>query len=142
MTHQVCIFDENKPGRLARITKILKDTNINVKAINITISQGFGIIKLIVDNPQKTIELLQGKGLTVYTRAVIALILDDQPGGLHKIAKAFAGREINIEDAYGFSLRGTQKGVMIFDVEEMPEALKVISETGVKMLSDEELHNL
>ena len=142
MTHQVCIFEENKPGRLARITKILKDASINVKAINIAISQGFGIIKLIVDNPQKTIELLQGKGLTVYTRKVIAVLLDDQPGGLHQIAKAFASKEINIEDAYGFVIQGKQKGVMIFDVEEMPEALKVISEAGFTLLTDEKLHNL
>jgi hypothetical protein len=142
MAHQVCIFDENKPGRLARITKILKDENINVKAINISVAQGFGIIKLLVDNPKKTIEVLQGKGLTVYTRAVIAVLLDDQPGGLHTIARAFASREINIEDAYGFSLRGTSKGVIILDVEEMPEAVRVISESGFKMLSDEELHNL
>ena len=142
MAQQVCIFEENKPGRLARIAKILKDAHINMRAINIAISQGFGLIKLIVDDPQKTTDLLRRKGLTAYTRKVIAVLMDDQPGGIHKIAKAFAKREINIEDAFGFVIREKQKAVMILDVEEMPEALKIISETGFSVLNDEELYNL
>ncbi|MBN2467355.1 MAG: hypothetical protein JXD19_04315 [Deltaproteobacteria bacterium] len=142
MAQEVCIFDENKPGRLARIAKILKDAHVNMRAINITISQGFGIIKLIVDNPDKTIETLRGKGLTAYTRKVIAILMDDQPGGLYTIAKAFAAREINIEDGFGFVIQAKRKAVMIIDVEELPEALEVISESGFSMLTDEEIYNL
>lgn len=142
MAQEVCIFDENKPGRLSRITKVLKNAHINMSAINISISQGFAIIKLIVDKPDKTIDVLRKKGLTAYTRKVIAVLMDDQPGGLYKIAKAFASREINMEDAFGFVVREKKKGVMIIDVEEMPEALKVISEAGFSVLNDDELYNL
>ena len=142
MAQEVCIFDENKPGRLARITRVLKDARINMRAIAISISQGFGIIKLIVDQPDKTIDVLRNKGLTAYTRKVIAILIDDQPGGLYKIAKAFASRNINMEDAFGFVIREKKKGVMIIDVEEMPEALEVIAEAGLSTLNDEELYNL
>jgi len=113
-----------------------------MRAIAISISQGFGIIKLIVDQPDKTIDVLRNKGLTAYTRKVIAILIDDQPGGLYKIAKAFASRNINMEDAFGFVIREKKKGVMIIDVEEMPEALEVIAEAGLSTLNDEELYNL
>lgn len=142
MAQQVCIFEENKPGRLARIAKVLKDAHINMRAMTIAISQGFGLIKLIVDDPLRTIELLRSKGLTAYTRKVIAVLAEDQPGGMYAIARAFARRDINIEDAFGFVVREKQKAVIILDVEEMPEALEVIAEAGFLMLSDEELYKL
>jgi hypothetical protein len=142
MAQQVCIFEENKPGRLEAIAKILKDAHINMRAINVSISQGFGLVKLIVGDPQKTVDLLRKKGLTAYTRKVIAVLVDDQPGGIHEIAKAFAAREINIEDAFGFALKEKKQGVLIFDVEEMPQALKTISEAGFTILNDAELYNL
>ena len=63
MARQVCIFAENKPGRLKRITGILKEARINMRAITIASSQGFGIIKLIVNEPEKTIDVLRSEGL-------------------------------------------------------------------------------
>ncbi len=142
MAQQVCIFAENKPGRLERITRILQEARINMRAITIATSQGFGIIKLIVDAPQKTIELLRSKGLTAYSREVIAVLMDDHPGGLHTIANAFASKDINVEDAYGFVIQDKKRAVMILDVEEMPEALKVLSVSHLSILDDAELYNL
>ncbi len=142
MAQQVCIFAENKPGRLERITSILQDENINMRAITIATSQGFGIIKLIVNDPAKTIEVLRNKGLTAYSREVIAVLMNDQPGGLHKVAGVFAKNLINIEDAYGFVIQDKKRAVMIFDVEEIPEAVSVLTKAGFSLLNDEELYNL
>jgi hypothetical protein len=142
MAQQVCIFAENKPGRLERITNILHESHINMRAITIATSQGFGIIKLIVNDPAKTIEVLQGKGLTAYSREVIAVLMSDQPGGLHKVAEVFARQQINIEDAYGFVIQDKKRAVMILDVEEMPEAVSVLTKAGFTLLDDNELYNL
>jgi len=142
MAKQVCIFAENKPGRLERITGILMEQKINIRATTIATSQGFGIIKMIVESPDKTIELLRGRGLTAYSREVIAVLMDDQPGGLHKIARAFAGRQINIEDAYGFVIQDKKRAVMILDVEDIPEAVQVLTEAKVSILNDAELYRL
>jgi hypothetical protein len=68
--------------------------------------------------------------------------MDDQPGGLQKIAEVFARKEINIEDAYGFVIKDKNQAVMIFDVEEMPEAVTLLSKAGFVLLNDEELYNL
>ncbi|HUT83750.1 MAG TPA: ACT domain-containing protein [Thermodesulfobacteriota bacterium] len=142
MARQVCIFAENKPGRPERITKILKEARINMRAITIATSQGFGIIKLIVNDPEKTIEVLRSKGLTAYSREVIAVLMDDQPGGLHKVAEVFARKEINVEDAYGFVVQDKKRAVMIFDVESMPEAVNILTKAGFVLLNDEELYSL
>ena len=142
MARQVCIFAENKSGRLERITKILKEGRINMRAITIATSQGFGIIKLIVNDPKKTIEVLRSKGLTTYSREVIAVLMDDQPGGLHKVAEVFARKEINVEDAYGFVVQDKKRAVMIFDVESMPETVNILTKAGFVLLNDEELYSL
>lgn len=142
MAKQVCIFAENKPGRLERITGILMEQKINIRATTIATSQGFGIIKMIVESPDKTIELLRSRGLTAYSREVIAVLMEDQPGGLHKIAQAFAGRQINIEDAYGFVIQDKKRAVMILDVEDIPEAVQVLTEAKVSILNDAELYKL
>jgi hypothetical protein len=142
MAKQVCIFAENKPGRLERITRILKQATINLRAITIATSGGFGIIKLIVDSPDKTIELLRAKGLTAYGREVIAVLMDDQPGGLHAIAASFAAQGINIDDAYGFVVQDKKRAVMIMDVEGIPQAMKVLTDANLPVLNDNELYNL
>jgi hypothetical protein len=142
LAQQVCIFAENKPGRLERITAILQEENINMRAITIATSQGFGIIKLIVNDPVKTIEVLRSKGLTAYSREIIAVLMNDQPGGLHKVAEVFAKQLINIEDAYGFVIKDKKRAVMILDVEGIPEAISVLTKEGFSLLNDDELYNL
>jgi len=142
LAQQVCIFAENKPGRLERITSILQEENINMRAITIATSQGFGIIKLIVNDPARTIEVLRSKGLTAYSREVIAVLMNDQLGGLHKVAEVFAKQLINIEDAYGFVIKDKKQAVMILDVEEIPEAISTLTKEGFSLLNDKELYNL
>ena len=109
MARQVCIFAENKPGRLERITGILKEAGINMRAITIASSQGFGIIKLIVNEPEKAIDVLRFAGLAAYSREAIAVLIDDKPGGLHRIVKLLAGKRINIEDACGFVIQDKKR---------------------------------
>lgn len=142
MATQVCIFAENKPGRLERISRILQDGGINMRAITIATSQGFGIMKLIVTDPGATIELLRDHGVTAYAREVIAVLMDDQPGGLHTIAALFAAHNINIEDAYGFVVQDRQRAVMILDVEDIPDAVEVLTGAHLPVLTEQQLYCL
>ncbi len=63
MAKQVCVFAENKPGRLERIARILKEADINIRATTIATSQGFGVIKLIVQFPEKPLSFCRKTGL-------------------------------------------------------------------------------
>jgi hypothetical protein len=68
--------------------------------------------------------------------------MEDQPGGLHRIAKALTENQINIEDAYGFVIESGKKAVLVLQVESQPRAQSILERQGFSLLSDEELYRL
>ncbi len=142
MAHQINVFAQNKPGRLEQLTKTLLDSNINIRAITITGMEDFGVVKLLVDNPEKAYQALIKEGFTAYMKEIIAVIMRDQPGGLHEICQAMGTRGINIEDAYGFVVQDMKTALLVMEVEKIPEAEKVLVDSGFKVLSDEELYQI
>ena len=82
---QISIFVENKPGRLSAVTNILKENNIDIRALSIADTRDFGILRLIVNDPQKACEALKDADCTVTLTDVMAVAVDDTPGGLAKI---------------------------------------------------------
>lgn len=142
MAHQISVFAENKPGRIERVTRILGETGVNIRAITVATSGSFGVIKLLVDNPDRAYEALSEEGLSVSRREIVALLMDDRPGGLHRILEILGGEGINIEDAYGFVVEDKKRAVLVIEVEEIPEVLRLLTERGLDTLSDEEIYAL
>lgn len=142
MAHQISVFAENKPGRIERVTRILGETGVNIRAITVATSGSFGVIKLLVDNPDRAYEALSEEGLSVSRREIVALLMDDRPGGLHRIVEILGGEGINIEDAYGFVVEDKKRAVLVIEVEEIPEVLRLLTERGLDTLSDEEIYAL
>jgi hypothetical protein len=85
IAYQLSIFAENKPGRLAKVTRILKKGKINIRAITISTSDAFGVINALVDDPESARALLEEEGLTVSLKEVIAVVIEDRPGGLDSL---------------------------------------------------------
>jgi len=79
-------FAENKPGRIEKLTRLFTEASINIRAITISSANGFGVIKVLVDQPHKAFEILRGQGIPSYLQEVIAVIMEDLPGGLHLVA--------------------------------------------------------
>ena len=79
---QISIFLENKSGRLAEVTKILGENDIDISALSIADTTDFGILRLIVNKPDKAVEILKENGFTVSSTNVIAVEVADKPGGL------------------------------------------------------------
>jgi len=84
---QVSVFSENKPGRIQKITGIFGEEGINILAISITSTNGFGIIKLLVDKCDLAYEKLKEHGFTVKLSEVLAIEMKDSPGGLHEVSQ-------------------------------------------------------
>ncbi len=80
IAYQLSVFAENKPGRLAKVTGILKKGKINIRAITISTSDVFGVINLIVDDPEGARSILEDGGLTVSMKEVVAVVIEDKPG--------------------------------------------------------------
>ncbi|MBC7252393.1 MAG: ACT domain-containing protein [Actinobacteria bacterium] len=142
MAHQVNVFARNQPGRLERLTQVLMEENVNIRAITIAGAEDFGVVKLLVDDPRRAHRALQREGFSAYLKEVIAVIMDDRPGGLHRVCRALGEKGVNIEDAYGFVVQDRRTAVLVVEVEKIPEAEEVLRSSGFELMSDEELYAL
>lgn len=142
MAHQISVFVENKPGRIERVTEILMKAEVNIRAITVMGTFEYGVMKLLVDKPDVALEALRSQGISAHKREIIAILMDDRPGGLYRIAKVFGQKKINIDDAYGFVIEDKKRAVLVVDVGKLQEAEKVLKEEGLAILSDGEVYSL
>jgi hypothetical protein len=136
---QISIFLENKSGRLAEITEILAKNGINIRALSLADTADFGILRLIVDDIEKTARLLKEGGFTVGKNEVIAVVLPDRPGGLASILSALQGKNVNVEYMYAFVQRSEGNAVLIFRFDEIEKAIDTLQKAGFKILKREEV---
>jgi len=142
MPHQVSVFAENKPGKLNRVTEILSTNNINIRAITISDTGDYGIIKLLIDKPIEGNEYLQNAGIASTLVSIVAIIIDDTPGGLHKATSLLSSKNVNVEDAYGFTIREKNHAVFVFQVKDVHSTEKILKDAGFTIISDNELYYL
>jgi len=124
---QVSVFSENKPGRIEKITKIFAQEGINILAISITSTNGFGIIKLFVDKCDLAYEKLKQNGFSVTVNEVLAIELQDIPGGLYEISHKMSQRGINIENAYIYVAESRSKAFLLVEVKEIEKAKQLLA---------------
>ncbi|MBQ2762590.1 MAG: amino acid-binding protein [Candidatus Methanomethylophilaceae archaeon] len=134
---QLSIFVKNEPGSFASITSTLKECNINLKAFNIAESSGFGVLRAIANNPKEAYDTLKDKNIIVKLTDVIAVKLNDAPGGIYDVAKVFGDNNLNIEYAYAYA--GVNGPAVFFRVDEPGVAIKVLKDAGLEILSEEDL---
>jgi hypothetical protein len=139
ITHQLSIFAENKPGRLAAVTAILGREKVNIRATTIATTDTFGVINLIVDDPARARAALTEAGMTVTFSPVLAVVIPDQPGGLDKLTQLLLAEQININNAYGFVLEGRRKAVFVVSVDQIEKAEKIVEKNGFQTLDAEAL---
>jgi hypothetical protein len=129
---QLSIFSENRPGRLAAVARAMKEENVNIFAFSIAEGAGYGVIRTLVDRPEKALEKLQSIGFTVRFTDVLAVEMEDRPGGLFDAIKVLGDAGINIEYSYAYS--GRKCAVLIMRVEEIDSAVKKLLDAGAKLL--------
>ena len=142
MAKQISVFVENKPGKLMRITEVLEDSGINLRAVTISDSGDYGIIKLLVDKPQEGCDALKADGLAATLKDIVAVKLQDRPGGLRGATTVLAQNGVNIDDAYGFILKGTSEAVFVFQVEHVQKTESLLKEAGFEVVADRDLYLL
>lgn len=131
---QVSVFIENKPGHLQNVLKILAEKNINIITLTIAESSDFGILRMIVNNPDTAVESLRGGHFTCSTTDVLAIEIGDQAGSLYKAIDTFAGRNLNIEYMYAFTEKRNDQAVMIFRFDDIEAAKKALTEEGYSIV--------
>lgn len=139
---QISLFLENKTGRLLEVMETLSNKHINIRALSIADTTDFGILRLIVNEPKLAYDILKERGFTVSTTDVIAVEVDDEPGGLGRALKALEDSGINIEYVYAFVEKSTDKALVVFRVEDVDGAIDLLTANGINTLSGEEVYSL
>ena len=95
--HQISVFLENRAGQLAEITSVLADNGVDLRAISIAETADYGVLRMIVDNAEKTTGILLNHGYILSMTPVLVMEVPDVPGGLAPVLAVLAEGEIDTE---------------------------------------------
>jgi hypothetical protein len=139
---QVSVFVQNKPGRLSKVTHALGDAGINIRALSIAEVGDFGIIRMIVEDPEGAVKALKESRLTAKVTDVLGIEMENRPGGLARIADILGDEGVNIEYAYAFVTKDREHAVLITRVDDVEKGKEVLARSGIKTVSAEDMPSM
>ncbi len=140
---QISVFLENKKGRLSLVTRCLKEASIDLRALSIADTTDFGILRFVVNHPDKAYELLQAYGFTVSMTEVIAVEIPDQPGALADVLAVLDAADVNVEYLYAFGMSGGPRRVLnVLRLDDTEKGINVLREKGIRLFCDAEIMQL
>ena len=139
---QISVFMENKVGPLAEITTLLAQHQINMRALSVAETQDFGILRIIVEEPEKAEQVLKDNQIIFRESLVLAVLMEDRPGSMAAVVDLLAQAGIPVEYAYAFITRQADNACLILKVKEDEAAEALLEKEGVRSLSEQELNTL
>ena len=140
---QLSVFLENRTGTLCEVTQALSDNGIDVRAITLADTVEFGILRLIVSDPVKAEEVLRAHHFTVSITEVIAISIEDEPGGLSKALRVLSDAQISVEYMYAFlGGKDVDHAYMIFRVQDHKAAAAALGARGIRCVDQDEIAQL
>ena len=137
--NQISVFLENKTGRLGEVCALLGRGGINIRALTIADSEDYGVLRMIVDNPEAAVALLKKDGCVVNQTEIVAVEVEDRPGGLAGVLAVLAAGGVNVEYMYGFLERSGTRALMVFRVEEPERAVTALRAEGIEPLGADDV---
>jgi hypothetical protein len=138
----VAVFAEDKLGELAKTTKILADAGVNIRWVGIASGERFGVIKFLVDRTDVAQSRLKQEGFAVSLNEVLAVEVEDRPGGLASVADALSRHGLNIVNASGFVISSGRRAVLIIEVDDVDKAQAALKGKHIHLVTEEELVKL
>jgi hypothetical protein len=123
---QISVFLENKPGTLAGVLEVLGEHEINIRAMAVADTADFGILRLIVNEPDKVERILKGASFAVKTNPVLTMKVADKPGGLLGEIKKLTAAGINVEYVYAFAATSAEEARVVLKVDDLDLAERVV----------------
>lgn len=136
---QISIFLDNADGRLAAVTRLIAQENINLRALSLADSHDFGILRIIVEHPEDAVETLKAAGYTTILTRVLAIEIDDRPGAMAQILTKVAEAGIAVEYTYAFVGAHAGSAYMILRVNDTDATEVVLHRIGCHVVSQEEI---
>jgi hypothetical protein len=142
MAYHLSVFMVNEPGKLEKITRTLSDAGCNVRAFSLASTGEFGVVRILVNDPDAGITALRESRFTVTKRRILVALIDDQPGALHDLLVTLSAHTVNVEDSYGFVIEEHKRAAIVFEVEKFPEAETALARSGIHLLTDREIYRI
>jgi len=143
MTYQVSIFLENKLGHLERVTALLKKAAINIRSLHLNhTANGWGILNLVVSNPELAHQLLNEGGMSAALREIVVVKMADEPGALDALLKDIVKAGVNFTNAYGRVINEGINAYFVIDIQDIPDAREKLSGVGLEIIPDHLVYGL
>lgn len=139
---QLSVFLENKPGRLCAATDTLAKEGINISALTVADTAEFGILRMIVDQPDRAKEVLNAGGIVVRISKVLAIAMDDAPGGAGGILHLLSEAGLNVEYMYACVGRLSGKALMVVRTDDLEKATEVLHGSGYGDINPAEIYRI
>ena len=139
---QLSVFVENKKGKIAEILSVLGENNIDICALSLSDTTDYGILRMIVDDCGRAFDVLSKHGEIVKLSDVIAIAVDNTPGGLAKALIALREEDIAIEYMYAFNSRDQGRACVILRVEDNEGAIRALQNGNVEILSEDKIYTM
>ncbi|WP_316608465.1 ACT domain-containing protein [uncultured Ruminococcus sp.] len=139
---QLSIFVENREGTLVTVTDAIAKAGVDIRAMSVADTNDFGIFRLIVTDVDKAKKALDEANAFVSITEVVGVAVQDEPGALAKVVKILADHNINIEYMYAFITVSKQFAYVVLRVAENDEAERILTENGIKLVTEEDMSKL
>ena len=131
---QLSVFIENKAGRVSEVSDVLGAADVNIRGFSVSDTAGYGIVRLVVDDPVRALEVLHDAGFAVKVDDVLCAELPDHPGGLASVLKIVSGAGVSVE--YVYSLIGT---FVVINVSDINRALALLAGQPIVLVTQEQI---
>lgn len=139
---QISVFIENQPGKLAEFSELLGREGIDLVALSIADTTNFGILRCIVCDWQRASDIITAAGYTATVTEVLAVSVPDRPGGMAAAIRALTDAGISIEYLYSFVRAAGDHALLIFRVEDLQRAAQVMRDSGIALITEEQVRTL
>lgn len=136
---QISVFVENRSGQLGDVTRVLEEANINIRALSLSDTTDFGVLRLMADDTENARNVLSRAGFTVGSTPVVAVDVADRPGGLGRVLAVLSEHGINVEYLYAYTQRESTRATIIFRFDRTEEAVNVLQQRGIRVLGPEDI---
>ncbi len=139
---QISVFVENKQGSLVKITDVLAKENIDLRAMSIADTQDFGILRLIVSDTDRALEVLRRENCIVTVTDVVGARLRNEPGALATVVKVLSEGGINMEYMYAFNGATPHHAYMVLRVDDNEKVEQLLLQSGIKSITEAQVSEI
>ena len=139
---QLSVFLENREGRLDEVLKVLADNDVNIVALSLADTSDYGMLRMIVSDPNKGRAALKEEGITAMLTDVVALRVPHATGSLSKAMHQIVDGEVNVEYMYAFVSKSENIAYVILRVADNEYAADVLGKAGIKLLTSQEIYDM